>query len=205
MRRPQTWDRVEDAVGDVARTYRRNLWQSQDRRIEVWLEKDALADLIVDTTDAWGVPLMVSRGQSSATFLYNAAKSAEEAWISSSVETFIYALYDRDAGGRRAARTIERDMAVFAPGVPIHFTLLGVTDEQVDEWDLPTRPAKRSDPEAHKFDGPAVELDAIPPEKLVNLVENAIVDRIDAHAWGVEQAVEEEERKGLQRLLGGAA
>ena len=200
MRRPRTWDRVDDAVADMARTYRRDLWQSQGCRIEIWLEKDALADLLVETTDAWGVPLMVSRGQSSATFLYNAAKAAQEAWISSSTKTFIYALYDRDAGGRRAARTIQRDITAFAPGVPIGFSLLGVTDQQVLDWDLPTRPAKRSDPEAHKFDGRAVELDAIPPDNLASLVEDAIIDHIDPHAWEVEQAVEREERDGLLRL-----
>jgi len=114
------------------------------------------------------VALMVSRGQSSATFLWNASKSAEQAWHHNGAETFVYALYDRDAGGRRAARTIERDLSEHAPGVPIHFELLAVTDDQISAWDLPTRPAKASDPEAATFDGRAVELDAIPPDKLRN-------------------------------------
>jgi hypothetical protein len=144
---------------------------------------------------------MVSRGQSSATFLYNAAKVAEAAWENNGVATFVYALYDRDAGGRRAARTIECDLPEHAPGVPIYFRLLGVTDLQVDAWNLPTRPPKPSDPEAAKFEGPAVELDAIPPDKLVDLVARAIVRHIDARRWRIEQAIEHEEREGLRRLV----
>jgi len=203
QRKPDSWDSVEDAVAYMARTYRRDLWRGQDIRIEVWLEKDALADLVSDVTDRWDVALMVSRGQSSTTFLYTAAKAAEEAWRARGAQTFIYALYDRDAGGRRAARTIERELPEHAPGTPISFHLLGVTDEQVVEWDLPTRPAKKSDPEAHKFQGAAVELDAIPPDKLAILVEEVIVEHIDAHAWKVQQAVEREEQEGLSRLATG--
>lgn len=204
QRKPESYDDVEDFMAYMARTYRRDLWQGQDVRIEIWLEKDALADLVIDTTVAWDVALMVSRGQSSATFLWNAAQVAIAAW-ENGIETFIYALYDRDAGGRRAARAIEHDLAEHAPGVPIHFELLAVTDEQVRKWGLPTRPAKKSDPEEAKFDGRAVELDAIPPDQLIQLVENAIVGHIDAGAWQVQQAVEREEREGLQRLARAAA
>ena len=200
QRKPDSYDSVEDYMSHMARTYRRDLWRSQNVRLEIWLEKDALASLLMDVTVAWDVALMVSRGQSSATFLWSAAQNARRAWEHAGVETFVYALYDRDAGGRRAARTIERDLPEHAPGVPIHFELIAVTDEQVEEWALPTRPAKASDPEAAKFDGLAVELDAIPPDKLISLVEGRIVGHIDNHAWDVEQVVEREEREGLLRL-----
>ena len=155
--------------------------------------------MLVGVTDAWDVSLMVSRGQSSATFLQAAAQQARAAW-DHGVETFVYALYDRDAGGMRAARTIERELPALA-GVPINFELLAVTDEQIEQWQLPTRPAKKTDPESKKAPETAVELDAVPPDKLVALVENAITKHIDPHAWQVEQAAEKEERRGLLALL----
>lgn len=200
QRKPTSWDAADAVVDELARTYRRDLWQSQFARIEVWLEKDALADVIVDTTAAWDVPLMVSRGQSSATFLWSSAQAAKQAWDLAMTGTWIYALYDRDAGGRRAFRTIRDELPRHVPGVPIRVSLLGVTDEQVTAWNLPTRPAKKSDPEAATFDGPAVELDAIPPNRLVELVEYAIVEHIDPHAWKVEQAAEAEERRLLLQM-----
>lgn len=200
QRKPDSYDTVEDAVATMARTYRRNLWRAQSVRIEVWLEKDALAEIVLEETSGWDVSLMVSRGQSSATFLWNAAKAAERAWERAGVETYIYALYDRDPGGRRAARTIERELPSHAPGVPIHFELLGVTDKQVSDWNLPSRLSKSTDPEAATFQGRAVELDAIPPDRLAGLVEDAITRHIDPHAWEVERAVEQEEQDILARL-----
>ena len=136
---------------------------------------------------------------------YDTVPYYRAAWRQAGVETFIYALYDRDAGGRRAARTVERELPEHAPGVPITFTLLGVTDEQVEDWQLPTRPAKKSDPEADKFDGRAVELDAIPPDKLIGLVENAIVEHVDTRSWAIEQSIEHEEREILYELARQAA
>jgi hypothetical protein len=202
QRKPETFNDVDDFMARMARTYRRDLWQAQGVRIEIWLEKDALAGLISDITMPWDVSLMVSRGQSSATFLYSAAQAAAAAWINAGQETVIYGLYDRDAGGHRAMRTIERDLPEHAPDVPITFERLAVLDEQITEWDLPSRPAKEKDPEAAKHDGIAVELDAIPPDKLIGLVENAIKSHIDADAWQVQQVAEREERDGLERLLG---
>lgn len=201
MRKPNSWDEVDDYVEQMARGYRRDLWQGQGKRIEIWLEKDALADVIVDVTKKWDVPLMVSRGQSSATFLWNSAKEAERAWQHGGVETYVYAMYDHDAGGERASRTIARDLGVHAPGVPIHFERLAVLPSQIAAWGLPTRPAKKSDPEAAKFGEQAVELDAIPPEKLTGLVEDVIVSHVDSHVWNVQKIVEGEERRLLRNLL----
>jgi hypothetical protein len=200
MRKPTTFDSSEDALELVRRTYRRNLWQSQDCRVEVWLEKDALAGVVMNATDPWDVRLMVSRGTSSATFLYSSALEAQRAWDEAGIETHIFALYDHDAAGLRCARTVERGLRDHVSDAPIDFTSLAITDKQIEEWDLPSRPAKKSDPEAHKFTGPAVELDAIPPDRMMLLVENAIVDLIDADAWKKEQAVEQSERELLERL-----
>jgi hypothetical protein len=188
----------------MVRSYRRDLWQEQDVRIEVWLEKDALADVIVDVTSKWDVSLMVSRGQSSATFLHNAAMVAKEAYLNDGAETYIYALYDFDAGGERAFRTIECELPDYAPYAGIYVERLAVTEEQIEEWGLPTRPAKRSDPEAAKWgDKPAVELDAINPDQPVGLVEGAITAHVDDRAWEIEQQIEQEEREGLLALANG--
>jgi hypothetical protein len=80
VRMRSLWNSVDDFVADVRNSYRANLWRSQGVRIEIWLEKDALAEVSYETTDKWRVPLMVSRGQSSVTFLHNAAQEARQAY-----------------------------------------------------------------------------------------------------------------------------
>jgi hypothetical protein len=201
-RKPETWDSVEDALHQVQRTYRRNLWRSQLLRLEVWLEKDALAGVLADVTERWDVSLMVSRGTSSATFLHAAGEVAREAWEQAGTRTVVLALYDYDAGGARAFRAVDRALRDGGFGAPpTSVELLAVTEHQIDSWALPTRPAKPSDPEAHKFGPEAVELDAIPPDRLVALVEDAIVARVDAEAWAKELAAESSEREVLARLV----
>lgn len=202
-RKPDSYADVGDYVTEMARSYRRDLWRSQGVRLEIWLEKDALADLITDVTHEWDVSLMVSRGQSSITFLRAAAMEAKLQWEQAELATHIYCLYDHDAGGERATRTIERDLPGFAPDVPIYVHRLALDEEQIEEWGLPTRPPKKKDPDAKKWgDRPNVELDAIDPHLLTGLVEQAVTSHIDEHAWKVEQAVEAEERAGLLALLG---
>ena len=200
-RRPLTYDSAEDALETLQRTYRRNLWQTQGLRVEVWLEKDALAGVVLEATDPWDVDLMVSRGTSSETFLRSAGQEIAEAWRYG-IQTHVLALYDRDAAGLRCARAVEKGLREHSGSADPVFQLLAVTEEQIREWDLPTRPAKESDPESHKFQGDAVELDAIPPDKLIALVSDAISGLVDPHAWAVQQRVEESERSILQSLRG---
>ena len=204
QRKPQSWIGVVDYVDAFARGYRRDLWQSQEVRIEVWLEKDALADIVVDATARWDVPLMVSRGQSSATFLHEAAMAAKAAYEHDGTETFVYSLYDFDAAGDRAARAVEEQLPEFAPGVPISFERLAVTPQQITAWSLPSRPPKPKDPQAATWGNqPCVELDAIDPTRLTALVENAITRHVDKRQWEIEKAVEAEELAGLLSLLDG--
>ena len=202
QRKPSTWGSSEDALDNMARSYRRNLWQSQGYRVEVWLEKDALADVIIDTTSRWDVALMVSRGQASATFLHSAAMQAQEMWDREEVETVILTLYDHDPGGLlRAQPTVARDLPRYSPDVPIYIRHLAVTPGQIATWNLPTRPGKLKDAQAKKWGNrPNVELDAIDPTRLNTLVDNAIQQWVEPHAWEVEQAVEANEREGLRRL-----
>ena len=82
------------------------------------------------------------------------------------------------------------------------FTLIAVTEEQIDDWELPTRPRQARATPRHTSSVPtAVELDAIPPDRLVALVDEAITDLVDADAWEKEQAVEASERELLGRIV----
>lgn len=201
VRQPETFTDADDALLHVAQLYRRDLWREQGHRVEIWLEKDTLADLISPITYKWGVPLYVSRGVPSATYVHNAAVDARDA----DRRTTVFALYDYDAGGDRACRTIRKGFDEFAPD-QVDVQRLALTTEQVVEWNLPTRPAKRTDPEAAKWGGkPSVELDSVAPDQLCDLVEEAVVNLIDPHAWQVAQAIETEERDVLRSLIEGRA
>ena len=76
--------------------------------------------------------------------------------------TYIYHFGDLDPSGVDAARDIEAKLRRYAPDAEVHFERPAVTREQVEEWNLPTRPTKQTDTRAKKFTGTSVGLDAIP-------------------------------------------
>ena len=196
VRQATTYDGVDDALISIARLYRRDLWAGQGRRVELWLEKDTLADLIYGAANRWAVPLYVSRGTPSATYVHSAAMTA----IEDGRPTTVFCLYDYDAGGERAFRTVKKGLEEHAPGIT-DVVRLGLTRDQVDGWQLPTRPAKGSDPEAAKWgDEPAVELDAVEPDQLTEMVHDAIVGMVDHDSLRIAEVAEQEERDGIYAL-----
>ena len=74
QRKPRSFDGIEEALENTARFYRKDLWASADCYVEVWLEKDALAGVVMPVTAAYDVPLMVARGYASLSFLHTAAE-----------------------------------------------------------------------------------------------------------------------------------
>jgi len=102
------------------------------------------------------------------------------------------------------AKAVATGLAEYAPDVPITFRRLADASEQTIELNLPRRPAKRFDREAAKFGDEAVELDTIAPDKLLALIEDAIVERIDDATWSKKRDYEQSERD-LLALTAGAA
>ncbi|HEY7425961.1 MAG TPA: hypothetical protein VH682_17155 [Gemmataceae bacterium] len=196
MRKPRTYSSAEQALRRTAEAYRRSLWDNQDVYVEVWLEKDALAGVLYGVTQEWDVPLMVTRGYASISYLHDAA----EAIASEDKPAFLYYFGDYDPSGLDITRSVEARLREFAPKAEIHFERIAVTEEQIEEWDLPTRPTKTTDTRSKGFDGESVEVDAIPPDDLRGLVRECIEQHVDQRALEVMQIAEENERAILQKM-----
>ena len=84
----------------------------------------------------------------------------------------------------------------------VFFKRLAVTEIQVHQLDLPTRPTKQSDSRARGFGDGSVEVDAIPPTILRQIVEDAITQHIDAEALRLDQVAEQSERDILTSMTG---
>jgi len=195
QRKPRTFDSVEDALKETARFYRKNLWTDADAYVEIWLEKDALAGVVYPVTSMYDVPLMVARGYASLSFLYSAAEAINELVV----PAYIYHLGDFDPSGVNAGEKIEETLRELPPAADIYFERLAVTEQQIAEWSLPTRPTKASDTRAKNFGSDiSVELDAIEPNQLRALVQ----ETIELHLYEVLKAAEESERDIISRLVG---
>jgi hypothetical protein len=199
QRKPSTVDGPDHMLKSAAKTYRKDLWCRANAYVEIWLEKDALAGVLMPVTELMDVPLMVARGYASLSFLHSAAT-----YIAGlKVPTYIYHLGDFDPSGVNAGEKIEETLRKLAPNAEIHFERLGVNEKQIQDWRLPGRPTKKSDTRAKKFGHEeSVELDAISPDLLRDLVKSAVERHLPPHELKVLKEAEESERQFLGGLVG---
>jgi hypothetical protein len=197
--KPNSWDDIDAFQSDMAAMYRRNLWREQRKHLEVWVEKDAIRGVVYPVTAEYDVPVLSARGCSSESFLYATAEQI----AASNAPAYIYHLGDGDPSGVVACNAIERRLRQFLPNHDLTFERLAVTEEQVAQWQLETRPTKESThAKSLGWRGPSCELDAIPAPTLRDLVRDAIEQHIDQDQLALTKRVEREERRGLRVLLG---
>ena len=201
MRKPTTYSGPEQALLRTARFYRKSLWDEAEAYVEVWLEKDALAGVVVDVTAEYDVPLMVSRGYASLSFLHSAAANME----AEGRPCYIYHFGDFDPSGVNAAEKIEETLNDLAPTAEIYFERIAVTPEQIARWDLPSRPTKTSDSRSKSWGGgdESVELDAIEPDSLRAMVREVIEEHLPADELARLREIEAAERESMVEFVKG--
>jgi hypothetical protein len=200
MRKPRTYTGVAQALRDTAALYRKALWADTSDYVEVWCEKDALAGAIYPVTEEYDVPLMVTRGFSSETFAFEAVEARGD----DPRDFYVYYLGDFDRAGHDAANSLQDKLARFRKNKPfeIYWEQLAVTEEQIHEMSLSTRPPKRKSAADKKWPFEfACELDAMPANVLRELIRTAIEEHLPQHQFEVLKAAEESERRLLEVLV----
>jgi hypothetical protein len=210
--KPNTWNGIADALSALLHQYRRDPWIDQEADVYILCEKDAIAGILEEETKPYIVPLAVIRGSSSWTLLHDIAMRILE----SGKPAYIFYLGDWDRAGRIIETAAERSIRHWAhdhrccgldcrardeyPDAEIHWTRLGVNDEQIDEYNLQTREPKPSDVK-HGWKGPAVEVDAMPMDVIRGFVRNAIESVLDMDIYKETMRREEQERTQLRKWI----
>lgn len=189
IRKPEMYSGLKAFAEHWRTAYRKNLWDNQTDYVQVWCEKDAIAGILHDITREWGVPLLVVRGYSSETFAYEAAQDIK----AQSKPAYAYYFGDWDKHGVGISDDIKRKLGDF--GANVRFERVTVEPWQIEKWELPTRPTK--DPGW----GKCVEVDAVPANRLRELVKDSIVQHIDKDAYDKALRVEELERQTLNTVM----
>jgi hypothetical protein len=203
--RPTTWTRLDQMLEDASVSYRRGIWHDQGVDVQVFTEKDAISGVILPVTERYDVPLGIVRGYTSESFAWSCAQSV----CSAPGEVYVYQLGDHDPSGVDAWRDFTSKVTRFAAerfrDVEdwLHFERLAVTEDQITQWQLPTRPTKRTDTRSKGFRGESVEVDALRPAVLRGIVQDAIERHIDPEALRLTQIAEQSERDILTSMIGG--
>lgn len=106
------WNTPEDILAAVADQYRVDKWTTQPARIEVWVEKEALAGVIGQAADAEDVAWFSCRGYTSQSELWGAAQRLLR-YINGGQAVTVLHLGDHDPSGIDMTRDIEDRLQLF--------------------------------------------------------------------------------------------
>ena len=199
----QTFDSINDALEDTAKTYRRSALRDCASYVEIWCEKEALSGIIWDAASEYDVPVVVSKGMPSLTQVYASFLSIKRAARVGKC-SYLYQFGDHDPTGCLIPKSIQRRLDEFCDThdcLPTTVERVALTKHQIERYRLPTRPTKRDgNTHAKDFVGNSVELDALPSSALRDLVRECIELHIDARKLEALRAAEESEREILYRM-----
>jgi hypothetical protein len=209
------WDAIEDRVRqprqasefaglnelvDAALSaYRLPRWKGQKIYAELWVEKDALAGVLEPLAREFHVTLMVNRGYSSQSSMYESATRFKD----SGKPGMLFYLGDLDPSGEDMVRDIDARLDLF--GADVSVRKIALTLAQVRQYTPPPNPAKMSDPRATgyvaEFGNESWEVDALPPNVLAQIVRREFRAVIQKPAMDRIKEQEESDKERLRTAL----
>jgi hypothetical protein len=212
VRQPYTVNGILEALNDTRRQHRKDPWQTVPDIVQIWIEKNALLGVVQPLTDEYATPLMSAVGYSSISFLH---KCAQQLKYYDGFPIYIYQFGDLDPSGAHAAIVIEQELRLHAPNADIHFSRIAITPEQVTEFGLEPalRETKVKDPRYRWFRETyrdkdvikgghlSVELDAIRPNMLRDLVRGVIEKHLPRETLDAANAEGAREQQRLARMM----
>ena len=207
VRIPNSYEHAGEVLEESARVYRRDPWEAsgQEIRPEVWVEKDALIDVVEQACSPYQVPCMSTRGYSSVTTLREGALRVKEN-LDRGLRPVVFYLGDHDPSGLQIAEKIEERLELFA-GQPITLKRIGLTLDQVRKYGPPPNDPKDSDTRTPdyvaQFGNECWELDALEPRVIINLIQDHLRECItDTDSWNQVKTEDEETRNQLLEFAG---
>jgi hypothetical protein len=199
IERVSTWSDPAAFARCVARSYRRDFWDQQPHRVQVWSEKGTIRGVLAPVLDEYAVGFLPVHGFSSATTTHDIAEDYDGRPL--------HVLYvgDYDPSGIFMS---EEDLPKrFAEYGGYHIVLRRISLTRAQVRGLPSFPAadKRKDPRYRWFvenhGNQCWEIDAMDPNDLRDCVESEIEALIEPEAWERCEVVNAAEQESLKTIL----
>ncbi len=196
---PWTDEEITSPVRSLPHYIRFDRWARMDTYVEVWVEKEALGNVIQRACDPLLVPYLSCKGYLSASEAWRAGqrfkRKAEEG-----KDCVLIHLGDHDPSGIDMTRDNAERVALFS-GEHVDVRRIALNMDQVREYQPPPNPTKLSDSRAKgylkQFGKTSWELDALQPSMLEKLIQDEVRLFIDQDAW---DCVGEEEAEMKNKL-----
>lgn len=197
-RTPGGYDGVEDfrdVIRNAAATYRRDVSVTQPDRVELWIEAAGMVPQAFSVAAPYGVTVYSSGGFDSTTAKYSAAQRL----ANDGRQAVILHVGDHDPSGCAIIDSAAEDVTAFAVALGAdepEFHRVAITPDQVDRYNLPTAPQKRTDQRGEHM-AETVQAEALPPDVLASEIDAAVRAVIDLDALADARDAEQSERARL--------
>lgn len=177
----QFWRGVRYSASD----YFHYLADGQEVTVEVWVEAAGMVPQVARVARDYGVAVYSAGGFNSVTEKYEAAMR----FVRRDTDTIVLHVGDHDPSGcaivDSAADDIEQFCQDDAGYIPVEFRRIVVTEEQIDTYQLPSAPQKRTDNRGELMLD-TVQAEALAPDQLAaelravldNVVDTAMVEEM---------------------------
>jgi hypothetical protein len=199
LERTATWADPAQYARCVAQSYRRDFWDQQPVRCEVWSEKGTIRGALQPVLDQYAVGFRVMHGFSSATSVYDISQDDDDRPL--------IALYvgDFDPSGMfMSEEDLPKRLSKYDGD---HILLKRIALTRAHVRGLPSFPVtdKKKDPRYKWFRANhgdrCWELDAMDPNDLRDCVEKEIKKLIEPVAWERCEVVNKAEQESLRHVL----
>lgn len=185
---------------EKAKYYYRDTWIRQETYLLCFLEKQALQNIVWPIVSKYNIPLFIGKGYSSWPFIMKAAEELKQKAEQGKKLVVLY-LGDCDPSGQDMPRDLLdrlRQLWEFE----VDLVIVALTRKQVEEYNLPHQLLKEGDPRRKKSDLEyGVELDALDPVILRDLIKLAIGNYLDRSTFDADQELETKEQALLQEKV----
>lgn len=194
------WNTPADVIASARYSYLLNKWEGQPNYVEVWVEKDALVDIVGQACRPLDTPYFSCRGYTSQSEMWSAAQRFIRQ--SEREQRIIIHLGYHDPSGIDMTRDIQERLKLFEADVIVKRVAL--TMNQIQTYNPPPNPAKLSDSRCGKYidqyGDESWELDALEPKVITDLITDEVTAYRNGEIYQVVCDREEREKDELRML-----
>jgi hypothetical protein len=193
-----TFNDAGDFVRQMGGLYRADLWRDAGVKCEVWAESRSIASVMLADCKELAVDLFPCGGFSSLSFIHAAAQSHN----ASDDNRPLVVLYvgDYDPAGVLIDVALQRELREhLRSDIELDFRRIGINEEQVVAYDLPTKPRKEGDKRSQHVTY-SVEAEAMQARDLRAILRLEVEDLLPEHALEVAKVAEQSEQIHLRNM-----
>ena len=196
---------IKQELDNFLAGYRRDLLQTQDKYIEIWIEKDALSSIFTKIASPYTVSVVVNKGFTSISFLH---EFQERIHNHKGKEIIMLYFGDFDPSGIEMLDAMKTTLQDELSVSGVKYKRIALLKEDIFKYKLPNNPdaLKKTDTRAKKhleaYGELAVELDALRPDVLERKIKRAIEAELDIDVFNREAEKYKTELIKLSTLKG---